>query len=302
MSRLSSTFALVVGLVMAASPGAHGNGPETLDLASPADALVAHRKIVGSITDGRPVIYQWEGNLYGRVPWQRDRLLFAVQGVSVRACVSVLDSGGQPGYRMVSREVMLYLDPETRAVVDRWRNPWTGEDIAVHHVANDPVNLPISALARGGKPGFSFPGFVRGEQSWLPLEVPLYYPSPLGGPFQRWVGGHYRAFEGFTFFVATSDLLRRGHDLEQVSFSWTRVSPWLPWMAMGDHPGEMLAHAAGLRLASWEEVPQPLRQTVETRFPQFRTPPSLDDSRPNASTWSEFVRLAAPSTQTHDPR
>lgn len=298
MSRRLSTFAFMVGLVMAPSPGAHGNESETLDLTSPADALAAHRKIVGSIADGRPVIYQWEGNLYGRIPWERDRRLFAVQGVSVRACVSVVDPGGQPGYRMVSREVMLYLDPETRAVLDRWRNPWTGEEVAVHHVANDPVNLPMSVLARDKDQGFVFPGSVRPEQTWLSLEVPLFYPSPLGGPFQRYVGGHYRAFEGFTFFVATSDLLRRGHDLEQVSFSWTRVSPWLPWMAMGDHPGEVLVHAAGVRLSRWEEVPQPLRGTVETRFPRFRTPPPLDDSRPNASTWSEFVRLAAPPAQT----
>lgn len=269
--------------------------PAQLDFAQSAAALLACRKLVGSLVEGRPVIYTWEGHLWGRVPWERDRLLFAVQGLSVRACGDTLDPGEQEGYRLVSREVMLYLDPSSGAALERWHNPWTGEEVEVVPVANDPVNLPMSALLRGGAPAFTFPGVLRSGRAWLSLEVPLHYPSPLGGAFQRFVGGHYRAFEAFTFFADADDLLRRGRDLAHVGFSWTRVSPWLPWMAMGDRPGEVLVHAAGVRVEGWEEVPQPLRGVVETRFPAFRTPPPLDDARPNASTWSEFARLAAPS-------
>lgn len=274
--------------------------PAPLDLARPEDALQACRKLVGSLLDGRAVVYVWEGRLYGRVPWERDRLLFAVQGLSARACGTVLDPGEQPGFRLVSREVMLYLDPASGAVLERWHNPWTGEEVAVLPVANDPVNLPMSALLRGGAPGFRFPGVVRGGRAWLSLEVPLHYPSPLGGPYQHFVGGHYRALEAFTFFADAADLLRRDRDLEHLSFSWARVSPWLPWMAMGDRPGEVLVHAAGVRVDRWEEVPQPLRGEVESRFPAFRTPPPLDDARRNASSWSEFARLAAPAAPGAD--
>lgn len=270
--------------------------PAPLDLTKSEDALQACRKLVGSLVDGRAVIYVWEGRLYGRVPWERDRLLFAVQGLSVRACGATLDPGGLPGFRLVSREVMLYLDPASGATLERWRNPWTGEEVVVVPVANDPVNLPMSALLRGGEAAFAFPGAVRAGRAWMSLEVPLFYPSPLGGPYQRFVGGHYRALEAFTFFADAADLLRRDRDLEHASFSWTRVSPWLPWMAMGDRPGEVLAHAAGVRVNRWEEVPQPLRGTVESRFPAFRTPPPLDDARANASSWSEFARLVAPAT------
>ncbi len=274
---------------------AHAGGASPLDLARPDDALQACRKLVGSLVDGRPVVYTWEGRLYGRVPWERDRLLFAVQGLSVRACGTVVDPGGQPGFRMVSREVMLYLDPASGAVLERWANPWTGEEVKVLAVANDPVNLPVSVLLRGGAPAFAFPGVLRGGRAWLSLEVPLRYPSPLGGAYQHFVGGQYRSFEAFTFFADADDLLRRDRDLAHVSFSWTRVSPWLPWMAMGDRPGEVLVHAAGVRVEQWEEVPQPLRGVVESRFPTFRTPPPLDDARPNASSWSEFARQVAPA-------
>lgn len=268
--------------------------PAPLDLAVPEDALQACRKLVGSVVDGRAVLYIWEGRVWGRVPWERDRLLFAVQGVSARACGTVLDPGGQPGFRLVSREVMLYLDPASKTLLERWLNPWTGEEVEVLPVANDPVNMPMSALLRGGSPAFVFPGVVRGDQAWLSLEVPLYYPSPLGGSYQRFVGGHYRALEAFTFFADARDLGRRDQDLEHVSFSWARVSPWLPWMAMGDRPGEVVVSAAGVRVPAWEEVPQPLRGAVERRFPAFRTPPPLDDARPNASSWSEFARRLAP--------
>ena len=45
------------------------------------------------------------------------------------------------GFRSVSREIQMYLDPTTNEVIDTWKNPWTEKDIEVLHVANDPVNM-----------------------------------------------------------------------------------------------------------------------------------------------------------------
>ena len=60
--------------------------------------------------------------------------------MNIRQCVAIEDPVRGVGYRMVSREIMLYLDPETNEVLRSFANPWTGADNEVIHVANDPVN------------------------------------------------------------------------------------------------------------------------------------------------------------------
>ena len=75
---------------------------------------------------------------------------FRVVGMNVRQCVTLDDPEKGEGYRMVSREIMLYLDPQSGEILRDWENPWTGEMVKVLHVANDPVN-GRPAFPRGQK-------------------------------------------------------------------------------------------------------------------------------------------------------
>ena len=79
---------------------------------------------------------------------------------------------------------MLYLDPETREVLETWTNPWTGETVEVVHVANDPVNMhrPFHAYDENGE-GYSFDGLVRNGRVIVSSAYPLFYPNPLGGDY-----------------------------------------------------------------------------------------------------------------------
>ena len=64
------------------------------------------------------------------------------------------------GYRLISREGMLYLDFDSGEVLRTWVNPYTGETVDVIHVANDPVN---------GRPNF---GYGRsGKVAQLPIKM-----------------------------------------------------------------------------------------------------------------------------------
>jgi len=111
-----------------------------LDLNNPESVLKAYRKIFCSLVDGEPVIYWWQGQVYSRIPGEKDRKLFQIQGTNVRACVTLTNENKAYGYRMVSREVMFYLHPETGQIMRNWQNPWTNKEVEVFHVANDPVN------------------------------------------------------------------------------------------------------------------------------------------------------------------
>ena len=100
-----------------------------LDPGKPEDALEISKRVQCGEADGKPAVYHWAGNVYSRVQGEPDR--HAVQGrgnehPAMR--VSVTDPKRGKGYRLVSREIMLYLDPKTGEVVRKWDNPWSKRD------------------------------------------------------------------------------------------------------------------------------------------------------------------------------
>jgi len=189
-----------------------------IDLSTGEGAVAASRKIMCSLEDEKPVDYWWHGRAYSRVPGEADKLLFLVEGMNVRQCGTVTDPQRGEGYRLVSREILLYKDAETGEVLEEWENPWTGETVEVVHVTNDPVNgRPTFERTADGEPyrvGLS----KKNNAWWMTITVPLFYPNPLGGDYQPYVGGTYHATEMFNFLGdicgAQDERLRRalGHD------------------------------------------------------------------------------------------
>ena len=279
-----SVLAAAVLLGCAALPSA----AQPLDRDDPVDALKAMQKIQCSLVDGEPTVYYFEGNAYSRVPGERDRLLFHYDAFNVRTCVTVPDAEGGYGFRLISREVLFYEDPQTGEVLRTWTNPWTDEEVEVLHVANDPVNNDFAAAGRRGP--FSLGATYADGTGWLRFEVPLFYTNPLGGEYQEYVGGTYQAIEMFTFFFDQADALSADDPVaEGTTVAWSRVSQWLPWMKMGGRVGYLVFSGAGKRLeGGYAELPAALRAEVEARYPAYTEPPPLDDDRPNATSWTVF--------------
>jgi hypothetical protein len=295
---------LAAGLLAAQSPTPAGKAPAgiaqkkgsapppppRLDLNNPDDAVKALRKFQASLEDGKPVVFWWQGNIYSRIPGERDRLLFTYQGMNVRAAVTVAEAGRGYGYRQVSREILLYMDPKTGQVLRTWKNPWTGKDNEVIHVANDPVNSRPT-FAQGPTGPFRFPGFFKDGQGFIAMEIPLFYTNPLAGDYQQYVGGDYQAMEIFNFYFPEAQLLDAKPDMPDVAVSWTRISGWLPWMEMGSRVGTMIYNGVGRRLSSWDRLPDVLKEEIEANYPAYKTPPPLDDSRPNETSWTYFKKV-----------
>jgi hypothetical protein len=265
--------------------------PPRLDLSKPEDVVTANRKMQSSTIDGKPMIFDFWGKTYSRVPGERDRLLFTWHAMNIRATRTVTDENGQKGYKMVSREVVFYEDPATGEILRKWKNPWTGKEVEVLHVSNDPVNQ------RG-----SFPMTARGPAKWtgesknglgvLAIEVPLFYRNPLGGEYQDNVGGYYHAAEMFLFYYRDEELLDPTTDtLMNVQVGWTRLSSWLPWMEMSGRAGELYFHGAGLKIDSFDKLSEVTRKEIEANYPIYKTPPDLDDNRPNETSWTYFKKV-----------
>jgi hypothetical protein len=252
-------------------------------------AVVWNAKLTCGTTEQGVTRYgMWEGRMYSRIPGEKDRHIFDVVGINTRQCERHKDATRGEGYRSVSREIMVYLDPATGEIIDQWKNPWTGETVEVIHVANDPVNMRAPSFARDaeGKPA-RVTLRQYGDLLVSSREVPLFYDNPLAGAYQDYIGGKYHAMEIFnTFYPAADFLAPKGPRIGPSRISWQRISGLLPWMRMGDRPGVMIFNATGFSTFERAQISPKLMSILQTRYPQYLTPPPLGDARPNATTWT----------------
>ena len=65
--------------------------PMRISLEDPQGVLTAQRKLQCSLEEGKPITYWWRGDMYSRMEGERDRLLFKVEGMNTRRCVTVTD-------------------------------------------------------------------------------------------------------------------------------------------------------------------------------------------------------------------
>ena len=272
-------------LPLAAYPAGH-----QLDPNNSKDVLKINRKIMCSTADGEAATYWWHGEAFSRRMGERDKLLFTVEGMNVRACTAVNDREKGDGFKLVSREILLYKNPQTGEVLATWENPWTGETVDVLHVANDPVNFTMYETGRDGKP-ISWGATTLDGRWWQSTTVPLFYPNPLAGAYQPEIGGTYHATEMFNFMGDVDSVLNPDTDNAHVQVGWVRMSDWLPWMKMGGRDGVIYMHTAGRKLQSWDDISELMKNEIRTHYPDYVGPPPLDDERRNETSWLYYKKV-----------
>ena len=283
---MKSTLVLLTTAVFSSVALAEKIDPNTGD-----GYVKLNRKLHCSLKDGEETTYRWWGNAYARIPGQRDKHLFKLEGMNVRQCVTIEDEKRGTGYRMVSREIMLYLDPKTGEILRTWENPWTGATDEVIHVANDPVNgRPNFPIDKDGNER-KFPATFLNGSYFANFEVPLFYHNPLGGDYQKEIGGTYHSAEIFDFSGNADDILDGTRNIEYGNIAWVRIAKWLPWMEMGDRPGIMYFNAVGKKLNSWDELPQLMQDEIRKNYPIYTNAPPLDDTRKNETSWTYFKKI-----------
>ncbi|MFD0270834.1 DUF1838 family protein [Streptomyces sp. NPDC127106] len=240
---------------------------------TPAELLHAFARTRASL-DGAEVVFHWTGDVHSWAPDEPYRRLFGFEGLNVTRLVPDGETGG---YQLLSREAAFYLDPNTRDILDEW------EGKRVVHVWNDPANLQLRP--------FPIPLTRLGDQVCFSLEIPLAYPSPL--PVADYPlhssGDTYRALELFQFF-APETVLTTDAPSVPCTMSWTRMSPWLPWMERGQRPGGLTFHCRGRKLGDYAEVPERIRAYIADHHPEHARAPQ-EWSAPNETSWTYFRRL-----------
>ena len=196
--KARKTVRALAGLTGALSLAAGAAYAGQLNLDDPDDVIRLRMKVSCSLNDGETALYWWEGRMYSRKPAEKDRHLFNVQGMNIRHCETLSDPVRGLGYVARSRELMFYLDPETNEILRTWTNPWTGEEVEVVQVANDPPGNYRENWARDeeGNPTATLSNFFKdGVMMNGGGAARLFYSNPLGGDYQQSVGGIYHAME-----------------------------------------------------------------------------------------------------------
>lgn len=191
-----------------------------------------------------------KGKAFGVRDNEKVRPLFAVEGFSFVRTKRLEDGS----VRRMLREIVFYRDLETGAILKEWHNPYTNETVRVVPIANDPFNFTISSTV----PDLPSYGGLQTEkrapkpflQDWtygpdgdmiLTTEVDMIYPNALQP--DKWPressGVMNRVSEHFIFVVKKADV--ENPNLTHIPHigSWTRTTPWLPWMLMGQAPGHI---------------------------------------------------------------
>jgi len=93
--------------------------------------------------------------------------------------------------------------------------------------------------------------------------------------------------EIFNTYYRTKDFTdSRRTRISESRISWQRISSWLPWMKMQDRAGIMIFNATGFSTFDRARIPTRLMSVLQTRYPEYLSPPPLGDPRPNETTWT----------------
>ncbi len=277
---------LVYGVAAAAMLAGCATAQDRLSFDDPDDVVEMMRKIWCSTEDGVVKTFYWEGDVFARRQGEADKRIFSVQGMNIRQCGDHEHETRGAGAKTTSREILLYLDPDTKEVLGSWDNPWTGETVEVMHVANDPVNGGFYPIGRGGPT--TWMGNVIGDKWSSSFTVPLFYTNPLGGEYQTEVGGTYHATEMFSFFGDVDEITDPATDSVPAHVNWVRISGWLPWMNMGGREGSLYFSTHGRKLDSFDQLTETMKTQIATRYPEYNAPPPLSDERKNMTSWEYY--------------
>jgi hypothetical protein len=279
MTRRQSLELMMAGLMASNGAGAAAGGSQRLDLASPADLLAAMIKLRAA-TDGSLAIEWLKGVQYGQV----DAVLtpfFTLNSVTL-SWYRPAAGGSFQGRRL---EVVWHGDLATNRPISEFRNPYTGQVVAVETARTGPLPVMFTTA------GLVLPPRLGDKR----IEAESSIGPVITGGRHVWIrfDTRSRVYDpgadrpGFTYNETTT---YQGH-LDEVAdpavasarcqVSYTSVLGFKPWMAMGDIRGSISNNATGEKVATLAALPVDMQEYLAARHPDLlRDPRAALDAAP----------------------
>lgn len=247
-----------------------------------------------------------KGKAFGVRDNEKVRPLFAVEGFSFTR-LKRLDDGS---WRRMLREMVFYRDLETGKLLDHWHNPYTNEDVKVVTIANDPFNYTIGEFlpdppSYGGlnkekppkRPFLLDWSNGPNDELILTTDVNLYYPNAMQP--DKWpresAGPMNRVSELFIYVIKRKDAENRNLTHLPAIGAWSRITPWLPWMLMGQAPGHISYFTTfGTLSGGVKELPADLVAAARAMDPKWLSAPT-EDYGPSLSSLENYIKEQKPA-------
>jgi len=277
-----------------------------LDLTTPEGNREAWARLLGN-TDMKSTKYGFaEGIVQGVRANEALRDLF---GFTMVSCARLLPHEDGVGYRKVLREIGFYTDLKTGEILTEWYNPYLDEVVKVVPIANDPFNHTITNFypdppSYGGLNQEKPPRIPlildfrrRGDLLNLFSHINLFYPSALqpdkwpresSGPFNR-------VTEIFLYFIDWNAMQDPKRTSVEYNGTWSRVTPWLPWMLMGPSEGHCIYHTFMGAVDSIDRLPnQKTVEYIRANYPKYLEAPDKWEE-PSLSSLEWYARQQTPA-------
>jgi hypothetical protein len=280
-------------------------GP-AIDLTTPNGNMEALARLMGN-TDMKSTKYGWaQGLVQGVQPGEAVR---DICGFTMLSCARLLPHESGTGYRKVLREIGLYTDLASGEIIEEMVNPWLNEKVKIVPITNDPFNQQITPYqsappSYGGLNKTAPPPPKPLQLNWtrrgstlnLFSHINLFYPSSL--PPAKWPRENANPFnqvtETFIYQIPWADMQNKKKTSVEYTGSWTRTTPWLPWLLMGPTPG----HAQyATFMGAYDDINRVDRKTldyVQKNYPLYMTAPDKW-VEPSLSSLELFARTQTPA-------
>jgi hypothetical protein len=221
-----------------------------LDLTTGTGNMIARARLDGNLDETKEKFGSATGVVAAVRPGEAVRDLFGYEVFSAGRLRRQPDGS----FRFLHREVVYYTDLASGEILFEWANPYIGETVKVVDVANDPWDETIEAFqplapSYGGlieqtvsrKPFVMDWSLGPGGMAIAQLHVNLYYPARLQP--DKWPressGKMNQVSESYVYMASLTDLQNPKLTSVENNGTWVRVTPWLPWMLMGQAPGHI---------------------------------------------------------------
>ncbi len=260
-----------------------------LDLDDPKTNFMSLLKLRGDLS-GDDFFFAFPGQAWAMVPQERNYKCFRTFGFGSGRYEKVEEGV----YRIYSREVLYYLDPDSGEILEEWNNPLLGgRKVKVAHIANDPVNgifslkgpgplaPPYPYVSVGDHVAFQWNFFIQHPAAMNREDYPLHSSGDIDQHAELW-----------GLMGRKSDILDPNTTSAYCTMSWSRVADWLPFMEMGNAPGKMVFHSHSMKLMEGpSELPRPILDYIEKNHAEYLTAPTEWNGPQMTSSAGEFKKM-----------